>query len=72
MLLAAATELGIDLSRSWMVGDSDVDAEAGHGAGCRTIIVENPRSSHRRRGGARVDFRVRDLAHAAEIVRQAG
>ena len=29
MLLEAAADLDIDLSRSWMIGDSDVDAEAG-------------------------------------------
>ena len=68
MLLDAAADLDLDLARSWMIGDSDVDAEAGRAAGCRTILVENPRSTHRRRDGARVDFRVRDLAHAADIV----
>ena len=37
--------LDIDLARSWMIGDADIDVEAGRGAGCRTILVENPRSS---------------------------
>jgi D-glycero-D-manno-heptose 1,7-bisphosphate phosphatase len=68
MLLEAATALEIDLSRSWMIGDSDVDAEAGRSAGCRTILVHNPRSSHRRRVDAHVDFRVRDVAQAADVV----
>jgi D-glycero-D-manno-heptose 1,7-bisphosphate phosphatase len=68
MLLDAATALDIDLSRSWMIGDSDVDAEAGRAAGCRTILVENPRSAHRRGGAGRVDHRVRDLGRAAEIL----
>ena len=45
-----------------MIGDSDVDAEAGRDAGCRTILVENPRSTHRRHGDGQADFRVRDLA----------
>ena len=48
MLLEAAADLDIDLARSWMIGDSDVDAEAGRLAGCRTMLVENPRSAHRR------------------------
>jgi D-glycero-D-manno-heptose 1,7-bisphosphate phosphatase len=68
MLLEAADALDIDLSRSWMIGDSDADAEAGRAAGCRTILVENPRSLHRRQIEADVDYRVRDVAHAAEIV----
>ncbi|HXC93671.1 MAG TPA: D-glycero-beta-D-manno-heptose 1,7-bisphosphate 7-phosphatase [Geobacteraceae bacterium] len=40
MLLAAANELGIDLSSSWMVGDKNADREAGLAAGCRTILVK--------------------------------
>ncbi len=41
MLLQAARELGIDLSRSWMIGDSPCDIEAGYRAGCDTILVRN-------------------------------
>ena len=68
MLLQAAAALDIDLSRSWMIGDSDADAEAGRMAGCRTILVENPGSMHRRQVEGNVDYRVRDVAHAAEII----
>lgn len=39
MILDAARLHGIDLSQSWMVGDSPSDAEAGRAAGCRTILV---------------------------------
>jgi len=39
MLLAAAVELGIELSSSWMVGDKNADMEAGLAAGCRSILV---------------------------------
>ncbi len=70
MLLEAVEDLDIDLSRSWMIGDSDVDAEAGRIAGCRTILVENRRSRHRRRDGGRVDYRVSSVAEAADIVMQ--
>lgn len=34
MLQRAAADLGVDLHRAWMIGDSDVDAEAAHAAGC--------------------------------------
>jgi D-glycero-D-manno-heptose 1,7-bisphosphate phosphatase len=50
MLLAAAEDLGIDLGRSWMVGDSDSDVIAGARAGCRTALIEHPGSTHRRGG----------------------
>ena len=39
MLLAAARAHDIDLATSWMIGDKDVDIEAGKNAGCRTARV---------------------------------
>ncbi|HIE10523.1 MAG TPA: HAD family hydrolase [Kiritimatiellae bacterium] len=39
MLLRAAAEFGIDLSASWMIGDSLRDVVAGKRAGCRTVLV---------------------------------
>ncbi len=39
MLLDAASEFNIDLSRSWMVGDSRNDILAGKAAGCRTALI---------------------------------
>lgn len=37
LLLRAADELGLDLARSWMVGDRWVDVAAGRAAGVRTV-----------------------------------
>jgi D-glycero-D-manno-heptose 1,7-bisphosphate phosphatase len=39
MLLTAARTHQIDLSASWMIGDSDRDVEAGRRAGCRTARI---------------------------------
>ncbi len=39
MILDAAAALGIDLSRSWMVGDRWRDVDCGHNAGVRTIFI---------------------------------
>ncbi|MBL7998916.1 MAG: HAD-IIIA family hydrolase [Candidatus Kapabacteria bacterium] len=41
MLFEAATEWYIDLSASWMIGDTITDAEAGRAAGCRTILINH-------------------------------
>ena len=62
MLELAARELGLDLTRSWMVGDSSRDIEAGRAAGCRTVFV-GP-------GGqaARADAVAPDLATAAQHI----
>jgi D-glycero-D-manno-heptose 1,7-bisphosphate phosphatase len=39
MLRQAAAELGLDLTRSYLVGDKVSDLAAGGAAGCRTILV---------------------------------
>jgi len=62
LLLAAADELGLDLTTSWMVGDTDTDIEAGVRAGCRTIVLRHPGSAHRRSGRARADASATDLS----------
>jgi D-glycero-D-manno-heptose 1,7-bisphosphate phosphatase len=41
MILEAAVEMSVDLSRSYMVGDRWKDIEAGERAGTTTILVEN-------------------------------
>lgn len=39
MLLKAAADFNIDLTASWMVGDSKNDIEAGKNAGCKTALI---------------------------------
>ena len=39
MILNAAKDYNIDLSKSWMVGDSERDIGAGKAAGCRTVLI---------------------------------
>jgi len=68
MLLEAANELDVDLASSWMVGDTDGDVAAGCSAGCRTVLIENPASLHKRRGDARPDACAPDLSGAADLI----
>ena len=39
MLLKAAEDFNIDLSSSWMIGDSERDVQAGKNAGCETALI---------------------------------
>jgi D-glycero-D-manno-heptose 1,7-bisphosphate phosphatase len=68
MLLDAAAELGLELSASWMIGDSDTDIEAGLSAGCRAVLVENRRSAHRRSAVTRAEYRAANLGEAVAII----
>lgn len=40
LLLKAAKELNINLSESWMIGDSDIDVQAATNAGCKAIKIK--------------------------------
>src|SRR5262245_16745699 len=65
MLLEAARDFGVDLARSWMVGDRWRDVGAGRAAGTRTIWIDcgydEPRAES-------PDWIVRSLPEAAEII----
>jgi D-glycero-D-manno-heptose 1,7-bisphosphate phosphatase len=66
MLLDAARAHHVQLAASWMIGDSDHDAQAGRTAGCRTAqIVADGKSTH---GGA--DLVVTSLLDAARKILQ--
>jgi D-glycero-D-manno-heptose 1,7-bisphosphate phosphatase len=68
MLLDAAGALGLDLGRSWMIGDTDADVTAGRAAGCRTVLIEHPGSVHKRSGGADPDLHAADLPDAVALL----
>ncbi len=40
MLIEAAKQFNIDLTQSYMIGDSKSDVEAGEAAGCKSILIE--------------------------------
>ena len=46
MLLKAAADFNIDLSRSWLVGDGENDFQAGINAGCKTVLLSNGNESY--------------------------
>jgi D,D-heptose 1,7-bisphosphate phosphatase len=71
MLLQAASELDLDLSESWMVGDLVSDVLAGLNAGCRSILVAsgqtmNPKADIEALAGRYLS--ASDFAAAAELI----
>lgn len=67
LLFRAARELGIDLKRSYLVGDSIRDIQAGRRAGCRTFLTAHLKCDlcHlMARRGVKPHFLVKDLREA--------
>jgi D,D-heptose 1,7-bisphosphate phosphatase len=66
MILQAAREHQIDLSRSFFVGDKEIDAECGHNAGVRSIRVRT--GFDRDTTGSVADWVAPDLIGAVKII----
>lgn len=67
MILEAQRDLGIDLSRSFMVGDKRIDADCGRNAGVRTILVEHGSERHQDVDHG-ADWKAPNLTAAADII----
>ncbi len=66
MILQAAREHQIDLSRSFLIGDKEIDVECGHNAGVRAIRVKT--GPQRDTAGTKADWIADGLPAAAEII----
>ena len=65
MLLDAARELGLDLARSWMIGDRWRDIDCGKRAGVRTVFID---FGYAEELLSPPDFTVKTFAEAAEVI----
>src|SRR6266576_3225114 len=66
MIVEATQEHQIDLSRSFLIGDKEIDAECGRNVGMRTIRVRT--GFDRETAGSMADWVAEDLPAAAEII----
>lgn len=66
-LTEAKAKYNLDFSKSWMVGDSDVDIFCGQSVGIKTIMVKIKESAHRT-GKSMPDYIVNNLQEAVEII----
>ncbi|MCR4336899.1 MAG: HAD-IIIA family hydrolase [Candidatus Omnitrophica bacterium] len=57
-------------SKTYFVGDTGIDVQAGHKAGCKTIFVLSGREDRRyiRKWGVRPDYIAKNLLEASEII----
>ncbi|MGD0596740.1 MAG: HAD family hydrolase [Sedimentisphaerales bacterium] len=70
MLLAASKDMDINLSESWMVGDSPSDIEAGARAGCRTIMLAGRTHEQKiKPGEPGPDYRAVNLKEVVNIIK---
>jgi D-glycero-D-manno-heptose 1,7-bisphosphate phosphatase len=65
MVLDAAVALGVDLARSYLVGDRWRDIDCGHAAGCTTIFIDRGYAEELRQTP---NHRVSNLSEAARLV----
>jgi len=74
LILQAAAEHAIDLSASFMVGDTERDIAAGTSAGCKTVLVLTGKLDRNSAGhlGCKPDFVADTLAEAAEYIESIG
>jgi len=69
LILKAAADYDVDLSQSWMIGDILNDVEAGHNAGCRSIIIDNGNETEWDLNRNRIpDAMVKNINQAAEYI----
>jgi histidinol-phosphate phosphatase family protein len=66
MILQAARDHDVDLSRSFLIGDKEIDAECAHNAGVRAIRVRT--GFDKMTDGSGADWVAEDLPAAAEII----
>ena len=66
MVLQAAREQNVDLSRSFLIGDKEIDAECAHNAGVRAIRVRT--GFDKMTDGSQADWVAEDFSAAAKIV----
>lgn len=61
MLYQAEKELNIDLQKSYMIGDNEIDLIAGKNAGCKTIYISEKKSKY-------ADLYAKNLLNAIKIM----
>ena len=67
MIKDAARDFGIDLGRSFMIGDKKIDIEMGQNAGCKSILVLTG-NGMKEKENSKADYVAKDLIDAAKCI----
>ena len=68
-LIQAQAKYDIEFSKSWMIGDSDIDIFCGQSVKAKTILVKTQESAHRR-GKSTPEYTVNNLQEAVEVIKR--
>jgi D-glycero-D-manno-heptose 1,7-bisphosphate phosphatase len=65
LFLEASKKWGLEDKESWMVGDRDIDIQAGRKYGCKTVFIDR---GWKDESGAGADFKVMNLDEAVNLI----
>ena len=70
LILKAAKDFNINLSKSYVVGDDLTDIEAGKKAGCKTILITKNRDLFFKNKDEKPDYIVSKIINAVKIIKK--
>jgi mannose-1-phosphate guanylyltransferase / phosphomannomutase len=68
MIKQAAKDLGVDLSKCYIIGDRTADIKTGENAGIKTILVRTGAGGNDKKYIVKPDYTCQDLYEAAELI----
>lgn len=68
LLLKAVEKYNIDLSKSYVLGDTTMDIQTGVNAKCKTILVETGEKGLDKKYDVKADYQIKDLSEINKII----
>jgi len=68
MLERAELDFNIDLSQSWMIGDTDIDVQTGLNGGLHTILLESGDPDKNRKYVVTAEYRAKNILDAVKYI----
>lgn len=68
MIFACAQEYNIDLSKSWIIGDTTIDIQTGINAGMHTMLVETGVAGKDGKYDVKAELNAKDLLEAVQLI----